>query len=500
MAWLHESLWVNAIAVFTIAVVGFVMYCKWVYKYWERLGVPYLKPTVPFGNVQKVFFVKMSRGQVAAELYKTAKTKGYKHVGVFGFTTPEYMPIDLEIIKNILIKDFNYFCDRGFYINEEVDPLRGHIFFLNGNRWRKIRAKLSPTFTSGKMKMMFNIVVECGQKLNQFMDSQYKQGPINIKYFLERFTTDVIGSCAFGLNCNSFDNANSDFCKYAKRVFEPTNLEKLKGLSALFFPSLINFFQINVTPVDVSDFFLSTVRNTIEYRKTNNVVRNDFLQILIDLMQDESGLTINEVSAQAFVFFLAGFETSSNVMMFCLFELALNQEIQEKLREEVNVVIKRYGQALTYDGLNDMVYMRQVLDEVMRKYPPASILNRVCTMDYKVPNTNLTLKKNTRVTISLLGIQNDPEYFPEPEKFDPERFLPEKKEKLNQFCYMPFGEGPRLCIGLRFAFLQMKIGLAVLLKNYKFSINQKTQLPLKMNPKPLVLTPIGSIWLNVEKV
>ncbi|KAK4878166.1 hypothetical protein RN001_010672 [Aquatica leii] len=500
MVLLKENAWVNVVAIFVILIVGVVTYFKWAYKFWQRLGVPYLEPTIPFGNVQQVVLVQTSRGEVLAEQYKTAKAKGYKHVGLYGFTTPEYMPIDLNILKNILVRDFNYFCDRGLYTNEKVDPLTAHLFLLTGNRWRKLRAKLSPTFTSGKMKTMFNAVVECCQKLKQVMDVLHSQGPINIKNLLERFTTDVIGSCAFGLNCNSFDDPNSAFCKISKRIFEPTNLEKIKSLTAFFFPFINKLFQIHVLPTDVSDFYINIVRNTVKYRQTNNVARNDFLQILIDLMKDDSGLTIEDVAAQAFVFFLAGFETSSNVMMYCLYELALDQNIQEKLREEVNSVMERYDQVMTYESLNDLVYMRQVLDEVMRKYPPLPVLSRICTIDYKVPNIDFVLKKGTRVMIPLLGIQNDPEYFPEPEKFNPERFASKNKELLNQFCYMPFGEGPRVCIGLRFAFLQMKLGLSILLKNYKFSINKKTQLPLKMNPKPLVLSPIGSIWLNVEKI
>ncbi|KAK4878165.1 hypothetical protein RN001_010671 [Aquatica leii] len=491
---------INVVAVFAIVFVGFVIYYKWAFKYWQRLGVPYLKPTVPFGNSQQVLLVQTSLGEALAEHYKTGKAKGYKHVGLFSFTTPEYMPIDSDIIRNILVRDFNYFCDRGLYANEEIDPLTAHLFFLTGNRWKKLRAKLTPTFTSGKMKTMFNTVVECSQKFKQAIDIQHTQGPINIKIFLERYTTDVIGSCAFGLSCNSFDDPNSTFCKYSKRMFEPTNLEKIQALIAVFLPSISKLFKMHVLPTDISDFYFNIIQNTVKYRQTNNVVRNDFLQILIDLMDDGSGLTIEEVAAQALLFFLAGFETSSSVMMYCLFELALNQNIQEKLREELNAVIKDYDQVVTYECLNDLVYMGQVLDEVMRKYPPLPVLRRICITNYKVPNTELVLEEGTIVLIPLLGVQNDPDYFPEPETFNPERFSPKNKAKLNRFCYMPFGEGPRMCIGLRFAFLQMKIGLSALLKNYKFSINKKTQMPLKINPKPIVLAPMEPIWLDIKKV
>ncbi|KAK4878614.1 hypothetical protein RN001_011120 [Aquatica leii] len=499
MGWFYDSVCLNIIAICVILVVGIVTYCKWVYKYWERLGVPYLVPSIPFGNNKELILLNQSVGELSAQHYRTAKAKGYKHVGIFGFIRPEYMPIDLKLLKHILAKDFNYFSDRGFYYDEEHDPLSGNLFLLGGNKWKKIRSKLTPTFTSGKMKMMFNSVIECSQMLKQAIDTVHEQGPIDIKHFLERFTTDVIGSCAFGLNCNSFNDSDSDFCKYSKRIFSPTAFENLKGLCTVYFRSIGKFFKMNVIPADVSEFFLTTVRNTVEYRKANNVIRNDFLQILIDLMKDDSGLTIEEIAAQAFVFFGAGFETSSTVMMYCLLELSLNQDIQEKLRAEVNNVMNRHDQ-VTYDGLNDLVYMRQVLDEVMRKHPPLAFLTRACSKDYQIPNTNVVLKKDTAILISIFGLQHDPEYFPEPEKFDPERFSPENKEKLTPFSYMPFGEGPRLCIGLRFAFLQMKIALSMLLKDYKFSINEKTELPLKINPKGFVMSPMASIWLDVEKI
>ncbi|KAK4878613.1 hypothetical protein RN001_011119 [Aquatica leii] len=491
----YDSVCLNVISIFAVLIIGIVTYCKWAYKYWERLGVPYLDPSIPFGNIKEFILLKLSVAEVSAKHYIAAKAKQYKHVGIFGFIRPEYMPIDLELIKCILTKDFNYFTDRGYHYNEENEPLSGNLFLLGGNKWKKTRTKLTPTFTSGKMKMMFNIVVECSQKLKQVIETEHKQGPINIKKFLEQFTTDVIGSCAFGLNCNTFDESESDFCKYAKRLFLPTTFEKIKGFCTVYIKSIHKFFNMKIIPTDVSEFFLKTVRNTVEYRQANNVTRNDFMQNLIDFMKTESSLTIEEVAAQAFVFFVAGFETFSSVMMYCLLEVALNQEIQDKLREEVN----RYEQ-ITYDSLNGLVYMRQVVDEVLRKYPPIAFLNRACTKDYQVPNTKLVLKKDTPILISILGIHHDPEYFPEPEKFDPERFSLENKERLTQFSYMPFGEGPRLCIGLRFAFLQMKIALAMLLKNYKFSINNKTQLPLKMNPKSFVMSPMGSIWLDVKKI
>jgi len=253
----------------------------------------------------------------------------------------------------------------------------------------------------------------------------------------------------------------------------------------------------------------------VEYREKNNIVRNDFMQLLIDLknnikngdngdhgssQHDGKGLTMEEIAAQAFVFFIAGYETSSTTMTYCLFELALNQDVQDKVRQEVNAVLEKYDGKLTYDAIMEMKYMRQVIDETLRKYPPVPLLNRKCVEDYQIPETDLTIERNTAVIISVLGLHHDAEYFPDPENFDPDRFTEENKSKIKPFTYLPFGEGPRNCIGIRFGVMQAKVGLAVLLKNYKFSLNTKTQIPLQVNPFSFILSPLKDIWLNVTKI
>lgn len=155
----------------------------------------------------------------------------------------------------------------------------------------------------------------------------------------------------------------------------------------------------------------------------------------------------------------------------------------------------------------------------MRIYPAIPSLNRQCTKDYHIPDTDITIEKDTKVLISILGLHHDPEYFPDPEKFDPERFNDTNKHNIRPFTYLPFGDGPRNCIGkenkhlhinlkcipvffigLRFGLMQSKVGLAVLLKDYEFRVNPQTKMPLKMNPRSMILTVDGGVWLDVKKV
>ncbi|KAF2898972.1 hypothetical protein ILUMI_07208 [Ignelater luminosus] len=508
MASTTGSLTLDILAVILTILVGCYTYFKWCFKYWERKGVPYLEPTFPFGSLNSPFTVTKAFAEQCQDFYVTFKAKGHKHLGIYTFAAPMYIPIETELVKNIMQKDFDHFVDRGIYFNEIDDPLSAHLFSIEGAKWRDLRVKLTSTFTSGKMKMMFPTLVECGRQLKEAMDiASNKDEPIDIKDFAACFTTNIIGSCAFGIDCNCFKDKNSEFRKQGKRVFVVKGLEFIKGFVAFASPSLARRLRLVVLPKEVTHFFMKIIKETVDYRERNNVIRKDFMQLLIDIrntVKDDKGngigLTFEELAAQAFVFFIAGYETSSTTMTFCLFELASNPDIQQKVREEMKEVLARYNNEINYEALAEMKYMGQVIDKTLRKYPPLAFLNRKCVLPYKIPDTDIVLDKGTAVIIPTIALHRDPEYFPDPEKFDPDRFSEENKSKIAPFTYLPFGEGPRICIGLRFGVMQAKVGLAVLLQNYKFSLNDKTKIPLKMDPFSFILTAKGDIWLNSEKL
>ncbi|KAK5641166.1 hypothetical protein RI129_009713 [Pyrocoelia pectoralis] len=477
------------------------------YSYWEKKGVPYIPPHFPFGNVESPFTRKYFFGEWLQMFYQSFKERGAKHAGIYIFTSPNYVPIDTEIIKNIMQKDFHHFVDRGFYYNEKDDPLSAHLFAIGGNKWRNLRTKLTPTFTSGKMKMMFETLVECTHQMEQSMNNFCTtKESVDIKDMLACFTTDVIGSCAFGLECNSFKSNDATFRIHGRKIFAPKGkMDMLKVLFSAARPEWARKLGVVLFPQDSTSFFFNVVRDTVKYRRENNVRRKDMLQIVMDLEQpdgtrDENSLTIEEIAAQAFVFFLAGFETSSTTMTFCLYELATNLDVQQKVRDEINHVLKKYGGKITYEAIMDMKYMTQVIDETLRKYPPVSFLTRQCVKDYVVPEYDVKIEKETMVQISVLGLHRDPEYFKDPEKFDPERFSDENKHNILPFTYIPFGEGPRLCIGMRFGMMQTKVGLTCLLRNYLFSVSSKTQTPFKWDKYSFILTTQNPIWLDVKKL
>lgn len=510
MGLIFGSALIDLLAVVTAIIIIIATYIHRTYQYFKRINIPHEKPRFPWGNVSNPATRQISMGEQFRNFYFKFKREGYNHGGVYLSVTPMYMPIKMDYIKNILAKDFYNFVDRGIYVNEKKDPLGAHLFAIGGIKWKNLRAKLTPTFTSGKMKQMFQTLTDCGIILEKYMEEKIKDDqPLDIKEILGCFTTDIIGSCAFGLECNSFKEPDSPFRYYGKRIFVATKLQALRGTFSFNFPNAARFLGFRTLSKDITDFFFDVVEKAVTYREKNNIVRKDFLQLLIDLKNtdnkdniggDGKSLTMNEIAAQSFVFFVAGFETSSTTMNFALYELAVNQEIQNKVRNEINSVLAKYGGNVTYEAINEMKYMQQVIDETLRMYPPVPILTRVCENDYKIPGENVILEKGTKVLISVYGIHYDEEYYPNPTKFDPERFGEENKKRRHPYAHLPFGEGPRICIGLRFGLMQTKVGLTYLLKNFKFTVNEKTNQPLKMYPRSFVLSPDGGIWLNAQKI
>uniref|UniRef100_A0A6P7EZ34 Cytochrome P450 6a2-like n=1 Tax=Diabrotica virgifera virgifera TaxID=50390 RepID=A0A6P7EZ34_DIAVI len=508
-----------------ILVAFFYLYKKWIYTYWKRRGVYQMKPEFFYGNFKPMTTGKMSVAELIREIYTEIKAKGGQYGGFYQVFKPGFMPVDLDIIKGIVQKDFGHFMNHGNYTNPEVDPLSNHLFAMEGEEWRKMRSKLTPTFTTGKMKMMFPTMVACTQGLNEMLkDHASIQDAVDIKDLIARFTTDIIGSAAFGIDCNSLQDPNSDFRQFGKQVFEVTFWKRLKRLISTNLPKwLLDLIRLKMVDQALEDFFMGIVRSTIKFREQNNVYRRDFLHLMLQLKNkgkvtedkdfkpvdeglettrenDDNFLTFNEVAAQCFVFFIAGFETSSTTISFALLELSKNPEIQDKLREEIRSVLKKHNNEFTYDAIMEMKYLDKVVNETLRIHPPASAIARICNTDYKVPNTDLIIKNGIKILVPIIGIHTDPDHYPNPNVFDPERFNEENKAKRHQFAFIPFGEGPRMCIGSRFGLLQSKVGISSIIKDFAVSLHQKTKLPIKYSPKSIISAVEGDVWLTVQLV
>lgn len=483
------------------------------FNFWKKLGIPYAKPLPFVGNLKEAVLQKLDVGQNLKQIYDQYKCKPY--VGFFSFDQPSLLINDPEFIKNILVKNAQCFINRTQTANEKVDPLTAKaVFALKNEKWKHIRAAMTPIFTTGKMKNMFYLIERCATELMLYLDKQMADGlPVNIKDAMARYTTDVITSCAFGIESNSLKNPDSEFNTYTRKFVEYTTLKSFATLAISFAPKLQSVLRLKILDDGIVTFLRKTVWSAVQYREKNNVDRKDFLDNMMVLRKrgQEANGAVNVVTidgddfvAQSYAFLLAGFETSSSTMTFALYELSLQPAIQERMRTEIEQVMEKYNQEMTYEAILDMPYLEMVVSETLRKYPIVPFLDRACVSDWKFPDSSehyyVTLPRGTAVYIPVYGIHHDPEYYPDPERFDPERFTQENTKKRHRFTYLPFGEGPRICLGRRFAMMQIKTGLIRILSRFEVAPCKDTPIPLKLHPKPFLMQPLEEIPLALKKI
>lgn len=505
------------------AVLVFWLYYIYVtskYTYWKVRSIAYEDPKFPFGTDRDLIFFKQPLGHYFQSVYN--KFRNEKLVGLFASSRPYLMIRDPELLKRIMTKDFHHFVDRGLMDPYVLSPVNRHLFHMQGESWKIMRNKLIPAFTSGKMKLMFQLIEACCNEILRALEPIAEQnGMFMVKDFIACFTTDVIASCAFGLQSNSIKHPDNEFRENGKKIFrEMTTLELIKQRLAISLPGVYKILPIKPLANGSEEFFLKIISDTIEYREKSGVVRNDFIDILIKIKNNrslhdeeknghskvtnvsasgEAGLTLEELTAQAVLFFTAGFETSASAISFCLYEISLNPEIQAKMRKEIVEVLNKYNGKPSYQALQDMTYLEAVINETLRRYASLPILNRQCIQEYSVPELNLVIPKGMKLIIPTYAIHHDPDFYPDPYKFDPERFTNDKIQTKNNYTFIPFGEGPRMCIGNRFAMMQMKMCLSMVLHNFELSVTEDTPVPIKIAKKQFVTTSESPIVLKISK-
>lgn len=419
-------------------------------------------------------------------------------IGLFSFTKPVYFIRDPELYKQLAIKDFDSFEDRKFVLDAKNDRLFGNTLVqLEGQRWRDMRNTLSPSFTGTKMRRMFDLMRECAiNSVNHYAKECHGGDAIDVdlRDFCLRSANDVIGSCAFGLDVNSHANRKNTFYTNGEKMREYLGSVRaaLNILGQRTIPSIMRALNIEFFPKDFRRAFNTDVIDNMEYRHSHGITRPDLIDTMMRLRSaykseypnaKSSAWNDDELVAQCFVFFLAGFDTVAFILCRATYEIAIHGDVQDRLLSEVDQVTQELnGAPMSFDALKGMRYLDMVLSEVLRMYSPTAYVDRVCTKDYNLSydNVNVTIAKGTEVWFPIHSYQCDAKYFPEPDRFNPERFSDENKATINPSNYVPFGTGPRMCIGNRFALMEIKVMLYYLLKEFRLTPGPNTEIPMQL--------------------
>ena len=511
----------------------------------RRCGIPGPEPHLIFGNLFDGI-----EGKSMDEKQKYLIEKYGKIVGYYTGARINVLVADPELVKLIQIKDFQYFTDRTSHAKYIFPSWKanGAILKVCGEKWKQIRCILTPSFSSAKIKAMTPIV---DGSVNSFLTAIDEKSNIGEEFDIYdlylKLTAEVIIKCAFGFRTDLQKHTDNEILKAAKLLLQ-SKVNKIVFLVFNCFPeispiihlwrSIVDtiLIHLNVGPFGVlwkwssqmieirklnpgerrSDLLqamldsrfsrkeISTMNEeklTTVYDKLSNQVSPSLVNNLknMDKSTDSIGLTEDEIKSNCIMFLNAGYDTSSTVLAYVTHFLVNFPEVQNRLRDEINALFERDGK-LDYNTITGLQYMEWVFNEAMRLYPPLiTMISRQCLSDYKYQD--ITIPKGAMVVIAIHRLHHDPEYWPQPDVFDPMRFSPENRSEIRQGTWQPFGDGPRNCVGMRFAYLVMKLALAKLLLNYSLEKSPSTEIGTLATQLKLATTvPKNGVWLKLKKL
>ncbi|CAG9785254.1 unnamed protein product [Diatraea saccharalis] len=493
--------WASIFIILTVIIV-FLSYCvlKINKQYWWKLNIVGPNPHFLFGNYKDVILRRITSFELQEDLYNSYPKE--KVVGLYRFNTPILLLRDLDIIQHVFISNFDSFVNRGM---EFGDKFATNLASSNDETWRILRAQFSPLFTSGKLKNMLYLVERCGNKMLEQLDTEISMN-CDIQKITNSFTMQAISSCAFGIDMNEPDKRLTRICKLIFRNYYALELFYIC-------PNLIKKLCLDTMPSEVTNYFCNLVSFVKEQRNGKPFNRKDFMDLLLEMKnlselksgqkhKDKYGklkvlrITDDLIAAQAMIFFAAGFESTANTLSYLLYEIAKHQDIQEKLLKEINQTLDNNKGQLSFDTLKQLSYMNQVYHETLRLYPVIDLQRKVSTSFCQIPGVDITLKRDDYVSVPVRGIHYDEKYYPDPHRFDPDRFLPENIKSRHPCAYMPFGLGPRHCIGAQFGKIQMQIFLVKFLACYKVepAVDAKK---FTYDPMKVTLSTKDGVYLNI---
>ncbi|CAG2112052.1 unnamed protein product, partial [Medioppia subpectinata] len=469
------------------------------------------KPGIFLGNSWEQLF--LSRHEVEIRRVK----KYGKLFGVFEGKRAILHVADPVLIKHILVKDFHAFTDRPLATNAFTkSDVNQNLGAARGEQWRRMRTALTPMFTSGRLRRTYPLIGHCLRQLMAAMVESADDGrPLDVYKAYECYAIDTIAAAAWGVETDAGHRPNDPLVSNARQIGQ---LQGARRVLLWFIPRpVLKVMGVNTyRNARVADTLRDLIRQLLDHRRGQQNGHDFISQMVraragrvavattstvptggdgIDATSSFEGHHINEgdehkeavkrvltisdnnnmnalneteIINNSYIFFIAGYHQLVITLSYCTLELALNPRQQELLYAEVRAVAPEPDSEIPYDTLATLPYLDAVLSESMRIHASPYRLQRYATADYRLPGTDLTIRAGQEVHIPIYAIHHLDEHYPEPQRFDPERFMGERGRKLTPYTYLPFGAGPRSCVGMRFALLEVKYALAHIVRRYRF--------------------------------
>lgn len=362
-----------------------------------------------------------------------------------------------DIAKHVLVDN-----NKAYYKSFDYEILKlvlgDGLISSDGNFWLKQRRLAQPAFHKKRLDMMFEIMRDETLHFCERLDRLQEKGEsFNINGELTKVTIDIVAKTLFGTEIDTsitlIGKHITDLNSYiSAKINNPL-------LPPLWVPTKRNFaFKKAMNDLN------TIIYKIIDNRRQNPEEKDDLLAMLMNARDEETGegMTNSQLRDEILTLFVAGHETSATSLSWILILLSKNPIWMQKCKQEINEAIG--NQPPNLEDMMKLPTLKRVIEEAMRLYPPAWIVGRKALEDDEI--MGYQIKKGYNVIVCVYQIHRHPQFWENPDAFDPDRFLPERSANRHKYAYFPFGGGPRMCIGNNFALMEMTIILSMMLQRY----------------------------------
>lgn len=411
---------------------------------------------------------------------------GHTYRFYIGGIIPATFTADPAFIQHILQKNHRGYIKSPIHFEHLGHFVGKGLLTIDGDHWLRQRRLIQPSFHRSRLasltELMNGVIAERLEKFEQ----EAVKGPINVAEYMMDMAFNIIMRSIFSVTVpedqvRKMSNQITQIQAFVIQLIRQPYLNWWRHLSGLM-------KQHEQIAADLDQAILDLVHQ----RQASGEQRDDLLQMLLDSRYEDTGEAMSEQQLldELKIIFVAGHETSANGLAWAWYILSQNPEAVAKIRAELEEAVG--DRVPAFEDLPKLEYLSQVVDEVLRMYPPAWITDRMAAEDDEY--NGIKIAKGAIVATYIYGAHHSPEHWESPNTFKPERF--DKGTKIPPFAYLPFGGGPRLCIGNHFALMEMQLVIAEMTRRYDFALEPGHEVV----PQPLItLRPKNGIWMRFGK-
>ncbi|CAG2112108.1 unnamed protein product [Medioppia subpectinata] len=490
--------------------------------YFEKIGVKGPKPLPIFGNLLDLLFASKAVLDV-----RRLEQFGKIH-GIYVGNKPSIQVAEPELIKQILIKDSKVF-NTNVKPSDGGHPIIKHLLIMaRGDTWRRMRAAITPALTVGRMRQHYPQMRQCvsEQLLDVMQTHADSRQALEIKRTFDCFSLSTTTRCAFGVHTDPRKDLRHPFVANAWTLHDVPAWKIYAVQILTFLPGkLLNMLNLN-SPYDERRIanICDTVVDVMRARERSADKGSDMISMFMDWKLDpnakqpdddnqdednqksdgnsnqtnltDKAMTEAEIIAQGFGIYTTGFDQVSNLLTFIAYELAVKPEAQDRLYEEIAGAVDSDGE-IGFDALSKLPYLEAVIDESLRLNSTPFKVFRMPGHDYPLGDTGIVVPAGQGIEIPVFAMHQSGEFFDDPDKFNPDRFLPEYRHNIKPFTFMPFSAGARVCPGKAFVILEAKLALAHIVRRFRLGIPRQQTVPPVLKTHPFMKS-LNTLYISVE--